>query len=84
MHLKYMLGDSKVDASIYNDWGGSQYNFFVNYDTSLLNLNSHELQLTGDLFEKKVTYVLGAYKWKQNFRNRGVEWTMNDWTLAAA
>ena len=83
MHLKYMLGDSKVDASIYNDWGGSQYNFFVNYDTSLLNLTSHELQLTGDLFEKKVTYVLGAYKWKQNFRNRGVEWTMNDWTLAA-
>jgi iron complex outermembrane recepter protein len=79
VHLKYMLGDSKVDASIYNDWGGSQYNFFVNYDTSLLNLTSHELQLTGDLFEKKVSYVLGAYKWKQNFRNRGVEWSMMDW-----
>ena len=79
VHVKYMFGDSKVDASIYNDWGGSQYNFFVNYDTSLLNLKSHELQITGDLFEKKVSYVLGGYKWKQNFRNRGVEWSMMDW-----
>jgi iron complex outermembrane recepter protein len=83
MHLKYMFGDSSVDASIYNDWGGSQYNFFVNYDTSRLDLQSHELQLTGDLFSKKLNYVVGAYKWEQASRNRGVEWTMQDWTLAA-
>jgi iron complex outermembrane recepter protein len=83
VHVKYMFGDSAVDASIYNDWGGSQYNFFVNYDTSKLNLKSHELQITGDLLDKKVSYVVGGYKWKQDFRNRGVEWTMNDWTLAA-
>jgi iron complex outermembrane recepter protein len=79
VHVKYMFGDSKVDASIYNDWGGSQYNFFVNYDTSLLNLKSHELQITGDLLDNKVSYVVGGYKWKQNFRNRGVEWSMMDW-----
>jgi iron complex outermembrane recepter protein len=82
-NVKYMFGDSKVDASIYNDWGGSQYNFFVNYDTSRLDLKSHELQVSGDIVKDKVSYVVGAYKWKQQQRNRGVEWTMNDWTLAA-
>lgn len=83
MHLKYMFGDSSVDASIYNDWGGSEFNFFVNYDTSRLDLTSHELQLTGSLFRDKVDYVAGYYNWEQKSRNRGVEWTMQDWTLAA-
>jgi iron complex outermembrane recepter protein len=75
VHAKYMYGDSAVDASIYNDWGGSQYNFFVNYDTSRLDLKSHELQLSGDIVEDKLSFVVGGFKWKQ--------WTMNDWTLAA-
>lgn len=79
MHLKYMYGDTLVDASIYNDWSGSQYNFFVNYDTSKLDLESHELQLTGNLFNDAVDYVVGYYTWEQASRNRGVEWTMNDW-----
>jgi iron complex outermembrane recepter protein len=83
MHVKYMYGDSLVDASIYNDWGGSEYNFFVNYDTSRLDLKSHEFQLTGDLFQDKLEYVVGFYKWKQDGRNRGVEWSMQDWTLAS-
>jgi iron complex outermembrane recepter protein len=81
VHVKYMLGNSLVDASVYNDWGGSQYNFFVNYDTSRVNLTSHELQLSGDLAEK-VEYSVGFYHWKQKNRNRGVEWSMQDWTLA--
>lgn len=83
MHLKYMYGKSSVDASIYNDWGGSEYNFFVNYDTSKLDLESHEFQFTGNLFEGAVDYVVGYYSWEQQSRNRGVEWTMQDWTLAA-
>ncbi len=82
VHLKYMFGDSSVDASVYNDWGGSQYNFFVNYDTSRVDLQSHELQLSGSLFKDKVDYVVGAYKWEQEGRNRGVEWSMQDWSLA--
>jgi len=83
MHLKYMYGKSSVDASIYNDWGGSEFNFFVNYDTSKLDLESHEFQFTGNLFDGGVDYVLGYYMWDQASRNRGVEWTMQDWTLAA-
>ncbi len=83
MHLKYMYGKSSVDASLYNDWGGSEYNFFVNYDTSKLDLDSHEFQLTGELLDSTVHYVLGLYMWEQESRNRGVEWTMQDWTLAA-
>ncbi len=83
MHLKYMYGKSTVDASLYNDWGGSEYNFFVNYDTSKLDLDSHEFQLTGSLVDGAVDYVFGYYMWDQESRNRGVEWTMQDWTLAA-
>lgn len=83
MHLKYMYGDVLVDASIYNDWGGSQYNFFVNYDTSKLDLKSHEFQLTGALLEGRMDYVLGYYSWEQESRNRGVEWAMADWQNTA-
>jgi len=80
-HLKYMYGKTGVDASIYNDWGGSEYNFFVNYDTSRTDLESHEFQLTGTLFDDNVDYVLGYYSWDQEFRNRGTEWASNDWTF---
>jgi iron complex outermembrane receptor protein len=79
MHLKYMLGDGMVDGGVYNDWGGSQYNFFVNYDVSRTEMRSHELQLSGKLFKDKVDYVVGGYKWNQDFRDRGVEWSMQDW-----
>ncbi|MFZ9585036.1 MAG: TonB-dependent receptor, partial [Pseudohongiellaceae bacterium] len=84
MHLKYMYGKSRNDSSIYNDWGGSEFNFFVNYDTTLLDMESHELQLTGNLFGGGLDYVVGYYAWEQESRNRGVEWTMQDWTLSAA
>ena len=79
LHVKYMFGDSLVDAGVYNDWGGSEYNFFVNYDVSRTKLRSHELQLSGKVLDNKVDYVLGGYKWDQDFRDRGVEWSMNDW-----
>ncbi len=81
MHLKYMYGNSTVDTSIYNDWGGSEYNFFVNYDTGILDLESHEFQFTGNLFDGDVDYVLGYYAWEQASRNRGVEWGSTDWTF---
>lgn len=84
IHLKYMYGDSQFDTSIYNDWGGSEYNFFVNYDTGILNLESHEFQLTGSLIEDKMDYVLGYYHWEQDSRNRGVEWASQDWIGIAA
>ena len=81
MHLKYMYGETTVDASIYNDWGGSEYNMFVNYDTSKTDLQSHEFQLTGNLFDGNVDYVVGYYAWDQESRNRGTEWASNDWTF---
>ena len=83
MHLKYMYGKTFNDASVYNDWGGSEYNFFVNYDTSNLELESHEFQFTGSLFDDSVDYTLGYYSWDQESRNRGVEWGSADWTFAA-
>jgi len=82
MHLKYMFGDTENDASVYNDWGGSEYNFFVNYDTSNLELQSHEIQFTGSFADDRVDYVVGYYTWDQKSRNRGVEWGSADWTFA--
>ena len=81
-HLKYMYGDTLSDSGVYNDWGGSQYNFFVNYDVQRTKLRSHELQLNGKVFKDKVDYMLGAYKWDQDSRDRGVEWSMQDWVQA--
>ncbi len=82
-HLKYMYGRTINDAGVYNDWGGSEYNFFVNYNVTKLDLDSHELQLTGTLFNDKVDYVVGYYSWEQENRNRGVEWGSADWTFAS-
>lgn len=82
MHLKYMYGDSLGDDSVYNDWGGSEYNFFVNYYIRKIELKSHEFQLTGTLFEDRVSYVAGFYSWEQENRSRQPEWAMADWTLS--
>lgn len=81
-HLKYMFGKTLADSGVYNDWGGSEYNFFVNYDIYKTTLTSHELQLTGKLWKDKLDYVVGAYKWEQDSRNRGIEWSMQDWVQA--
>lgn len=84
LHVKYMYGDSKLADNIYNDWGGSQYNFFVNYYVDQVDLKSHELQLSGKLFKDKVDYVVGAYKWDQSSRSRQPEWSMQDWVQSGA
>ena len=81
MHLKYMYGNSTVDSSTYNDWGGSEYNFFVNYNVQKLDMESHEFQFTGNLFDGNVDYVLGYFSWEQESRNRGPEWGSTDWTF---
>ncbi len=83
MHLKYMYGRTKNDSSVYLDWGGSEYNFFVNYDIYQTDIESHEFQLTGSLFNDSVDYVVGYYGWEQTQRNRGVEWSMADWVQSA-
>ena len=83
IHLKYMYGETTVDASLYNDWGGSEYNFFVNYNVSKTDLQSHELQLTGNLFDGNVDYVVGYYTWDQESRNRGPEWASYEFTFTA-
>ena len=82
MQLRYMYGNIENDTSVYNDWGGSEYNFFVNYDTSFLELDSHEFQLTGSFADDRFDYTLGYYSWDQKSRNRGVEWGSADWTFA--
>ncbi len=70
IHMKYMYGKSLSDTSVYNDWGGSEYNFFVNYYIDVLNPDSHEFQFTGSLFDDKVDWVAGYYTWDQTQRSR--------------
>jgi len=83
MALKYMYGKTSNDSSIYNDWGGSEFNFFVNLYVQQTDLDSHEIQLTGSLFNDRVDYVVGAYSWDQTLRSREPEWSMADWMHTA-
>jgi iron complex outermembrane receptor protein len=75
--LKYVYGNTRIDTSGYTDWGGSAYNFFVNYDLNRTDFDSHELQLSGN--EGRIHWTGGVFNWNQKTRTRGVEWSMADW-----
>ncbi len=79
MHFKYMYGDTYMDNSVFNDWGGSEFNFFTNYYVDLTKVESHEFQLTGSLFNDRLDYVVGYYQWDQSFRTRQPEYANGQW-----
>lgn len=75
--FKYVYGNARIDTSGYTDWGGSSYNFFVNYDLNRTDFDSNELQLSGN--GDRVHWTAGYFDWNQKTRTRGVEWSMADW-----
>lgn len=75
--LKYVMGSTELESSSYTDWGGSAYNFFVNYDLGHTEFDSHEIQLSGE--HDRIHWNAGVFTWDQDFRSRGVEWSMADW-----
>lgn len=82
VHFKYMYGDTLSDASVYNDWSGSEYNIFLSYFVQSIELESHEFQFSGSLFDERVDWVAGYYTWDQQQRSRDPEWAMGDWVQA--
>src|SRR5882672_2745462 len=70
-----------MNTSANTDYAGAEYNFFMNYDVNRLKLDSHELQLTGG--GDRLHWLGGFYSWDQKNDNRGLEWSMADWTHAA-
>ena len=82
VHFRYMFGDTLSDGSVYNDWSGSEYNIFASYFVQAIELDSHEFQFNGTLFDDKIDWVSGYYTWDQTQRSRDPEWAMGDWVQA--
>jgi iron complex outermembrane receptor protein len=82
LHFKYMYGDTLSDGSVYNDWGGSEFNIVASNFVQAIELDSHEFQFTGDLFDGKVDWLAGYYTWDQSQRSREPDWAMGDWVQA--
>ncbi|HEX5046275.1 MAG TPA: TonB-dependent receptor [Gammaproteobacteria bacterium] len=79
--FKYIYGATEMNTQAHTDYAGAEYNFFMNYDVNRLELDSHELQLTGG--GSRISWLAGAYTWDQSNSNRGLEWSHSDWTHAA-
>jgi len=79
--VKYIFGATEMNTQAHTDYAGAEYNFFMNYDVNRLELDSHELQLTGG--GDRIRWLAGAYMWDQSNSNRGLEWSHADWTHAA-
>ncbi len=77
LSVKYVYGNSTIDSSGYTDWGGSAYNFFVNYDLNRTTFDSHEIQFSGN--GDRMHWTAGVFQWDQKTKTRGVEWSMADW-----
>ena len=76
IQAKYQLGKVHQDANSVVDWDNSEYDIVTDINRSKLDMTSHEVQLTGkgDVFVK-FDWLVGAYKWSQEARNRNSRWT---------
>ncbi|HZF31330.1 MAG TPA: TonB-dependent receptor [Gammaproteobacteria bacterium] len=81
MAFKYIYGSTEMNTQAHTDYAGAEFNFFMNYDVNRLELDSHELQLTGG--GDRINWLAGAYSWDQTNSNRGLEWSHADWKHAA-
>jgi outer membrane receptor protein involved in Fe transport len=79
--FKYIFGATEMNTQAHTDFAGAEFNFFMNYDVNRLELDSHELQLTGG--GDRISWLAGVYTWDQTNSNRGLEWSHADWTHAA-
>src|SRR5262245_22607784 len=78
--FEYLLGHTYNDTRQYNDWDAGEFNFYIDYFNTELDLTSHEFQFTGG--RDRFTWVGGAYFWDQTGRNRNPAFSMADWVEA--
>jgi outer membrane receptor protein involved in Fe transport len=78
--FQYLLGHTFNDTRQYNDWDAGEFNFYIDYFLSELDLTSHEFQFSGG--NDRISWVGGAYFWDQEGRTRNPAYSMADWTEA--
>jgi len=64
------LVDQDADSVV--DWDNSQYDVVTDINRSVLDMESHELQITGST--KWFDWLAGAYTWDQTTRSRNGRW----------
>ena len=69
LSVKLIDAYRKVDQFATNDFDGTGYRFYDNFFDTGSSQWSHELQLLGDAFDKRLDYVLGAYLFKESINN---------------
>jgi iron complex outermembrane receptor protein len=75
--FEYLAGHTHNDSRQYNDWDAAQFNFYIDYFLTDLDLTSHEFQLSGG--NDRFTWVGGLYHWNQTSRTRNPAYSMADW-----
>jgi iron complex outermembrane receptor protein len=78
--FEYLVGHTHNDSRQYNDWDAGQFNFYIDYFLSKLDLTSHEFQFSGG--NDRFTWVGGVYHWDQKGRSRNPAYSMADWSEA--
>ena len=78
--FQYLVGHTFNDTRQYNDWDAGEFNFYIDYFMSELDLTSHEFQFTGG--DDRFSWVGGLYSWSQEGRARNPAYSMADWVEA--
>ncbi len=78
--FQYLAGHTFNDTRQYNDWDAGEFNFYIDYFLSELDLTSHEFQFTGG--NDRFSWVGGVYTWDQQGRARNPAYSMADWVEA--
>ncbi len=74
--LMYLGANVKQDTTSVVDWDNSQYVLVEDINRGLLNMTSHELQLTTTI--DRFDLMGGYYKWDQNSNTRNGRWVANE------
>ncbi len=72
LNLVFLAANVKQDANSVVDWDNSQYDLVLDINRSALDMQSFELQLTGDT--PWFDWLVGAYEWDQTIRTRNGRW----------
>lgn len=75
--LMYLASKVSQDADSVVDWDNSQYDLVLDMNRSVLDMTSHEFQVTGTLFDR-FDWMGGLYKWDQEMHNRNGRWQVNE------
>ena len=76
MNLVFLTARVHQDADSVVDWDNSQYDLVLDINRATLEMESNEIQLTGQA--PWFDWLAGAYDWDQTTRNRNGRWQVNE------